>query len=1047
MIKTALPMLLSLTVTICMAVPPEEALSTFELHPDFKIELVANEPAIIDPVDMEFDAQGRMFVMEMPGYPFPGRSGNIVLLEDKDDDRVYESRKVFATGFDVATSLLAYEGGFLVASPPDILFLKDTDGDDVADVREVVLTGFTVDNQQHNINGLTLGLDNWIYIANGGNSGIVHFADTPDEKVAMRFDDLRFKWSSREDQPRALEKFGRSSGGFGITHDNYGRWFSTHNTQHISQLVFPGKYLQDIPMPRGGSLAQISDHEENGLARIYPIGAQDTRVNHPEQSGYFSGGCGITHYNGGAFGFRGFGQHGFNDAVFVCDVVLNLVHVDILHAYGNNTALTAGRDGDRPKKAFLASTDRGFRPVNMTVGPDGSLYLMDMYRDVIEHPEWIPDEMEEKLDLDAGKEAGRIYRIRLNKHLLPILEGAADNEHNRAYNERLKATPVPNPKINVNMDEATNEYLVKWLEHENGWYRKTAQRLLIERNATDMRKQLETLVKLPADAGPATQVHALWTLDALGILSDVVLSDLFFSNNSVITENAFWIAADRVSDSLLIQNTLLMAGPRTISSANQVARPGARIIGDEDNRRNRMIMALISSGFDDKEDGVYDLLLWIAERDIADSWSRLAIASAVGRNPSYFVTELLNRDSLARADGSDAMLALLYELVGESPHISILCGMLNIACTRMDDHEKLQLASLGGLIDGLDRSTVDIAEVRDNKYFKDSVKRLFGQGNLRLQRTGWQLANRFGMPTTAQQKRQLIESATQVTDTTLPVETRLVHLTMTEFDAPEKRVPLLFAMLEPTQPMDLQKEAITQLRTIKGQNVAEMLVERWDTLGPAVRGDAGNILLYKRDNHDLLLTALENGDLSLGEMNFHLERRRTLLFSRAPGVKERAEKLFTDAGVVTRKEAMARMRPALELLGDPLKGRDLFSEVCAKCHTVGDLGVDLAPNLTEIFRKSSETLLHDIVDPNAATDIQYIAYNLETRDGDFYSGIVVRDDADGVTLRDADGEHSVSREDIQSFFSSGLSLMPEELETEMEPQSMADLLAFLQEPK
>jgi putative heme-binding domain-containing protein len=182
-------------------------------------------------------------------------------------------------------------------------------------------------------------------------------------------------------------------------------------------------------------------------------------------------------------------------------------------------------------------------------------------------------------------------------------------------------------------------------------------------------------------------------------------------------------------------------------------------------------------------------------------------------------------------------------------------------------------------------------------------------------------------------------------------------------------------------------------------------------------------------------------------MNLHLERRRTLLHSRTEGIKERAEKLFTDAGVVTRKEALAKMRPALALKGDPLKGQAVFTELCAKCHTIGSEGSDLAPNLTEIFRKSSETLLHDIVDPNAGANAEYIAYNIETKGGDFYAGIVIRDDATGVTLRDAEGEHEISRDDIAEFFSNGLSLMPEELEAGMKTQTMADLLAYLQEPK
>ena len=409
------------------------------------------------------------------------------------------------------------------------LFLKDTDGDDVADVREVILTGFVSDNQQHNINGLTIGLDNWIYIANGGNSGNPYWPDTPDEKLRMGFNDIRFKLPNRPGQTRQLEVYGRSSGGFGMTHDNYGRWFSTHNTQHISQTVFPARFLDNIPMPRGGTLAQISDHEENGLAGIYPIGTQDTRVNHPEQSGFFSGGCGITFYNGGAFGVDG-----FDNAVFVCDVVLNLVHVDFLEDTGGTT-LIARRDPQNPKKAFLASTDRAFRPVNMTIGPDGALYLLDMHRDVIEHPEWIPDEIEEKMDLDAGKAQGRIYRITPKDKGLPL--------------------------INSDLTEMSNNRLIATLANNNGWHRKTAQRLLIERRATDGLHNLTSLASPGFLIGntpvsPNGNIHALWTLEGLGELSDKVLKPLI-RYGTWRAENALMIAETRINSSAEIREEVL----------------------------------------------------------------------------------------------------------------------------------------------------------------------------------------------------------------------------------------------------------------------------------------------------------------------------------------------------------------------------------------------------------------------------------------------------------------------------------------------------------
>lgn len=998
--KTTTTLLLILLTTVnTFAITNEEAVASFEIHPDFTIELVASEPQVFDPVDLKFDAQGRMFVVEMPGYPFPSANGSVVLLEDSDSDGHYETRKVFATGFEVATSLLPYEGGFLVASPPDILFLKDTDGDDVADVCEVVLTGFEADNQQHNINGLTLGLDNWIYIANGGNSGSPHWPDTPDEKVGMRYDDMRFKWSSLGRTERQLERYARSSGGFGITHDNVGRWFSTHNTQHIQQIVFPGRYLEDIPAPREGSLAQISDHEENGLARIYPIGKQETRVNHPEQSGFFSGGCGITFYNGGAFDIPG-----FDNAVFVCDVVLNLVHVDFLSDQGGTT-LVASRDTTRPKQDFLASTDRAFRPVNMSVGPDGALYLLDMHRDVIEHPEWIPDEMEEKLDVNKGKDQGRIYRI------------------TQKDKERTS--------IDSRLDECSNEILVEFLGSGNGWKRKMAQQLLIERNAIETVSALEEMIAKEFTT-PAPAIHAMWTLEAFGKLS---------------LDSLRWMVTrgdERAEQALMIAQNLPDLSPPDNKWRSPIVT--ASMNAKDSTRRVRMLTALVAGSDNMVNNELFDYLETVARADAEDAWSRLALTSAVGYGAGVLSAKLFHPAMYIEHTSKAALLKTLAESAGASRYVTELIWVLMFLSN--DTHnEQLQLASLNGFLSGLNSGSIDTEAIKKDESIRSHVSNLMNSPNLRKRRGGWEIARLFGMEADTTQQDQIAASKALAIDSSVALDDRLAHLSITEFDTPENRTPLLFSLLNTKQPAEIQQAAIAQLSGISGQSVAEKLVERWDTLGPAVRTRAGDILLYKRENHEILMDAMEDGTLTLGEMNLHLERRRTLLYSRVLGIKERAEKLFTDAGVVTRKEALNRMRPALSLPGDPMKGQITFTEVCATCHTVGDAGSDLAPNLTEIFRKSGETLLHDIVDPNAATDAQYIAYNVETTDGEFFSGIVVRDDAFGVTLRNADGEKTIARETIAEMFSSGLSLMPEELDTDMDVQSMADLLAFLQEPK
>src|SRR5262245_25731534 len=195
---------------------PKDFIAASHLAPNLELQLAAREPNVVDPVAIAFDADGRMFVVEMRDYPTgmdgkgaPG--GRVKLLEDADGDGYFEKSTLFADGLQYPTSVLPWRGGVLVTSPPDILFLKDNDGDGRADERTVILTGFPVDNTQHNINGLIWGLDNWVYGANGGNRGTARSPKAPDKVVPLERADFRFR-----PEPGQVETSYESTGGIGI---------------------------------------------------------------------------------------------------------------------------------------------------------------------------------------------------------------------------------------------------------------------------------------------------------------------------------------------------------------------------------------------------------------------------------------------------------------------------------------------------------------------------------------------------------------------------------------------------------------------------------------------------------------------------------------------------------------------------------------------------------------------------------------------------------------------------------------------------------------
>ncbi len=964
------------------AVTPVE----FQIHPDFQLELVAAEPLVFDPVDMEFDEKGRAYVLEMPGYPLHDAESRIILLSDRDSDGRFDHRQVFADQLNMASSIMPYREGLLVAAPPYLIFVKDADGDGVAETRETIMGGFAEGNLQHNFNGLTYGLDNWIYAANGGNSGKPYFLQDTTIKVDMRGDDIRLRIEDLQ-----LQRIGESSGGFELTFDNWGHLFETHNTETLLSLVFEGHYTEGIPVEPSHALTVICDRDENDLFRLYPIGEQATRVNHPEQSGYVSGACGITFYGGGAF------PAPFNNQLYLPDVVLNLVHLAILTPDTSTFKTTRLRE----KVEFLASTDRAFRPVNLTPGPDGSLYLLDMHRDVIEHPEWIPDEIEQQLDLDAGKDKGRIYRI----------------------------SPRGNwkPQSFAGLDRNDPAQLVRQLGHENQWTRMTAQRLLVESNNQDAVPLLEQLYT--ESKSPLARLHALWTLDGLQALAASLLEKGLKDSSDGVRENAVKIAEKRINQEPQIVETILT------------------MVADEQPRvRLRVLLALSQFNtlqFDRHASTIKENILALLKRQDNDQWLGMAATAAVSRMPVTFSRELLSASMNARAIQVAETLA---RVVGQNQDLNDIVWYFELLAQRGNLNAKEQALLLEAVSEGL-AARRPPAPTADIQRIKTALSRLETSNSALLVRAAAKLRKQFQLPVSPGMKKLIAHAKQAVLKKEGPPEERLEFLQLIALDEFTDREQLLYNLLDNTEPIALQREALQQLWYADQPQVGQELLKKWPTLGPEARKHAGNILLYKSKYHDLLLRALEDGSINLGEMNLDLERRRVLLWSDDEDIKQRATALFSDAGVVQRKEAIEKMKPALALAGDIAKGRTLYTQRCGQCHKYADVGIEVGPALTEINRKSKASLLHDILDPNAAVDTRYINHSITTKDGNIYTGIIQQETDDQITLRSTGGmDHTFQKNDIEQFKSLGISLMPEGQETNMSHEDMADLLAFLLQP-
>ena len=434
---------------------PDEALRHFRLDPGFRIELAVSEPDIQSPVAMEIDERGRWFVAEMPGYPLdPSPTGRIKLLEDTNHDGRPDRSRVFADRLVLPSGVMRWRRGVIVTSVPDVLYLEDADDDGVAERREVLVTGFARTNPQHMVNTPLYGLDNWIYLAHEGAAGAViytdRFGDTGRPLTMPGFPNqppvdagrqsVRFRPESGEIEIMS----GQSQ--YGHAFDEWGRYFGSNNSNHIRLEVLAARYLaRNRDLPFSTAMADISDH--GSAAQVFPITERPTYELLTE-AGEFTSACSLTPYTGGAF------PGDYAHSTFVAEPVHNLVHRDVLTPDGASLRARRGSEG----REFLASTDAWFRPVSFYVGPDGALYIIDYYRKRIEHPEWTASEFHRNpAEFTLGSDRGRIYRV--------ISDG----------------TPAAPPLDSL--AEASDETLVKALASPNLWWRRTAQRLLVDRKS------------------------------------------------------------------------------------------------------------------------------------------------------------------------------------------------------------------------------------------------------------------------------------------------------------------------------------------------------------------------------------------------------------------------------------------------------------------------------------------------------------------------------------------------------------------------------------
>lgn len=935
-------------------IEPEASLQYLEVDPGLTVELVAAEPDVVDPVAAAFDEHGRLWVVEMTDYPNgppeggPPLSRIRVLSPLKDQPGRFGNARTFADKLLFANGLLHWQGGVIVTMDAGIHYLKDEDGDGVADRKEAWFTGFVKGNPQLRCNHPTLGFDGKIYVANGlrGGSIAANKEKWGKEYAPVSLSGMDFCFDPYTGEGEAVSGLGQ----FGLAFDDYGNRFVCSNRNPCRHIV-----LEDRDIKRNPNLVVTSVMEEVSApaekSHIYAISRPWTTST--QHAGQFTAACGLSIFRGDALPAAYYGNS------FTCEPTANVVHRDILEPSGATFRAIESTE----QREFLASRDEWFRPVYTFSGPDGALYVCDMYRAVIEHPEYMPEELKTRPDLTLGNDRGRIYRIVDTRVVKARKSGGRE--------------PV--------------------LNHPNAWQRETAHRQIVEKSQSIDPASLR-LIALVDDVIPA-RLPALALLAASGSLQKSDLRSVFRLNKPAVRAYAAKIAAKSFGDDPEIRGLLTETPPADLDGSTRMS----------------VALALGAFPIDDAS------LDWMAAALAAapdDAWLTTAIATSVPKDGAKLALRYWKHVSAGGEDVSADEKRQIREL-------------FSLAATQAD-REALKVL---------------VQQVAETAAHQDKSERppVALEGVARgLKTRGERIAPLLGelTPESAKVIRSLFEAAGAVAQSdSAPLARRIDALTLVAFAPPEMIAPAVSPLLGASE-NSLVSAAIEALGASDDAKVPELLLADYGRRSPALRSVILGQLLTSEPRVTALVTAMEAGTVSLRELDSG--RLTVLQRQKAPELKERIAKLVQAAAPADRSQVLAEYQPVLKMKGDPLLGREVFAKNCVTCHKIGDLGVNVAPDIADSRVKTPVQLLTDILDPNKAIDNNYFSYTVIDQSGQIYTGILSAETASSVTLKQPENKTvSILRSDIDEIRSNGVSLMPVGLEKSIPPERMADLISFI----
>jgi putative membrane-bound dehydrogenase-like protein len=959
---------------------PDRAARMMTAAHGFNVSLVVSEPVVRKPVAIDFDERGRLWVMQYLQYPNPAGLKRVKVDRysrtvydrvpeppprgPKGDDRLtilvedpahpgQLAGKDFVAGLNLGSGFAFGHGGVFVLQVPYLLFYPDRDRDDVPDGDpDVLLSGFGMEDAHSVANSLTWGPDGWLYGCQGST-------------VTANIRGIEFQQGVWRYHPltRRFELFCEGGGNsWGLDFDRHGNLLYSTNVGGFATLhgVQGGYYWKSFG-------------KHGALHNPFAYGYFDHVPHQNFKGGHVTVG-GIV-YRGDSFPERLRGKY------IGADLLGHAVYWHDVEAAGSSFRSRHGGD-------LLLANDTSFAPSDLTLGPDGCVYVADWHDKRTAHPD---------PDAEWDRTGGRVYRI--------------------SYGDTK-------PVRGLDLAKKSSTELTKLLGHPNDWYARTARRVLADRRDPEIIFPLRTLVLEAPDDDLALQ--AFWALYVSGGFNETFAGRTLTHHNPDVRRWTVRFLGDecRVSPATARSLERLAEEERSAVVRSQLAASAKRLPAAD---ALPIIRRLVLRDADRGDPHIPLLLWWAVERHAIE---------AIAPMTEFFTSTEAWRSALARetilprlvrryaaegsAEADDACIRLAMSAPGAAERGKLLAALDQGAAERRTTHGDGKQPPFAPRL----RSAL-----RDwGRATPDDVTLL-------------RLLCRAG------DEAALSRAVARAADPALPVGQRVPLLEVIgEVGTPAAQKQLV-ALIGGTSPLDVQLAALAALRRVADDRVAADLLALYPRLPETVRSRTRTLLLSRKSWAAGLLRAVDSGTIAAKDVT--LDELRAVAAHGDRSLDDLVRKHWGNIRGATPEEKLAEVRRLNNDLrasaGNPVAGRDLFRKHCASCHRLFNEGTDLGPDLTHANRGDRDYLLVSIVDPSAVVRREYLAYVLHTTDGRVLTGLIADQTALGVTIVNAKNERTlVPRSQIDSLQESSASLMPENLLKELKPQELRDLFAYLQ---